>query len=229
MKLLRSFNQRQANQCFEIFKISKLETERGPFCFQPLLTPRWEEKYHGDFRSESSILEKLKPGVFSAYYGAHGLELIHMRDGQGVKITGDPNVPFNEVTFRVTSKHRIDLPLEVQTDLRELTEATEDFEQYLVDDDKVSHYDEQSWTGFYYYYLQQGDFQFRLPPYTDMDGEEIAETRCLGRWPAEAHVAYGGFTNDSFIPASFVLFNEDQFAVMFLGLNSTAIYTRMEI
>ena len=62
-----------------------------------------------------------------------------------------------------------------------------------------------------------------------MDGEEITETRCLGRWPAEAHVAHHGFTNDSFIPASFVLFNENKFAVMFLELNSTAIYTRMEI
>ena len=62
-----------------------------------------------------------------------------------------------------------------------------------------------------------------------MDGEEIAETKCLGRWPAVAHVAYDGFTDDSFIPANFVLFNEDKFAVMFLELNSTAIYTRMEI
>ena len=62
-----------------------------------------------------------------------------------------------------------------------------------------------------------------------MGGDEITETRCLGRWPAEAHIATDGFTDDSFIPASFVLFNQDQFAVMFLGLNSTAIYTRMEI
>ena len=147
MKLLRSFNQRQHNACFVDFRNSKL-FQTGPFCFQPLLTPRWLEKYHGDFRSESSILEKLKPGVFSAYYGAHGLELIHLRDGQGVKITGDPNVPFNEVTFRVTSKHRIDLPLEVQTDARELTKATEDFERYIVDDDKVKCL-RSSRTGFY--------------------------------------------------------------------------------
>ena len=62
-----------------------------------------------------------------------------------------------------------------------------------------------------------------------MVGEDMTETRCLGRWPAEAHVAAHWFTDDSFIPANFVLFNEDQFAVMFLELNSTAIYTRMEI
>ena len=43
------------------------------------------------------------------------------------------------------------------------------------------------------------------------------------------HAAGPGFTDDSFIPANFVLFNENKFAVMFLDLNSTAIYTRMEI
>ena len=49
------------------------------------------------------------------------------------------------------------------------------------------------------------------------------------KWKFSENVAYDGFTNDSFIPANFVLFNEDQFAVMFLELNSTAIYTRMKI
>lgn len=86
---------------------------------------------------------------------------------------------------------------------------------------------QQDW--FLFMIHQQRDFQFRLPPYTDMEGEELTETRCQGRWPAEGHIAHHGFTDDSFIPANFVLFNQDQFAVMFLELNSTAIYTRMEI
>ena len=75
----------------------------------------------------------------------------------------------------------------------------------------------------------QEEFEFRLPQNTKIYGGDITETKCLGRWPAEAHIAYDGFTNDSFIPANFVLFNEDQFAVMFLELNSTALYTRLEI
>ena len=135
--LLRSFNKTQNIHRFRRFVQSKLNHDRS-FCFQPLLTRRWMEKYHRDFRSGSSILEKLKPGVFSAYND--GLELIHLRDGQGVKITGDPIITFNEVTFRVTSKHRIDLPLEIQTDYKELTKATENFEQYLVDEDQVCFY-----------------------------------------------------------------------------------------
>ena len=123
MSLLRSFNKTRDNQEFQRFVLTKLKQDRS-FCFQPLMTPRWAEKYHGDFRSESSILEKLKPGVFSAVCGENRLGLIHLSDGQGVKITGNHAVPFNEVAFRVTSKRRIDLPLEVQTDLGELTKAT---------------------------------------------------------------------------------------------------------
>ena len=65
--------------------------------------------------------------------------MIHFKDGQGVKITGDPNVPFNEITFRVTNRERIDLPLEIQGDLQELIRATKYYEEYLVHDEKVSY------------------------------------------------------------------------------------------
>ena len=87
----------------------------------------------------------------------------------------------------------------------------------------------RSWICLFIISCFQEDFEFRLPPKTEIAGEDITETRCLGRWPAEGHIAHQGFTDDSFIPANFVLFNQDQFAVMFLELNSTAIYTRMEI
>ena len=110
-----------------------------------ILTQTWLEKYHGDFSSWSSLLANIRPGVFVAEYGSHGLEMIHFRDGQGVKITGDPNVPYNEVTFRVTSKDRVDFPLEIQSDMDELIKATKDFTQYLVADEKVNLWDDQEY------------------------------------------------------------------------------------
>ena len=85
--LLRSFNKTQDKEYFQHFVLTKLKQNRS-FCFQPLMTPRWAEKYHGDFRSESSILEKLKPGLFSVDHRL-GQELVHLRDGQGVQITGN--------------------------------------------------------------------------------------------------------------------------------------------
>ena len=79
------------------------------------------------------------------------------------------------------------------------------------------------------FYLQE-EFEFppQLPPQTEIDGNDTTPTNCLGRWPAEVHVACYGFTNDSFIPANFVLLNEDQFAVILPGRNSTYLYNRLK-
>ena len=74
----------------------------------------------------------------------------------------------------------------------------------------------------------QEEFEFRLPQKTLIYGGDITETKCLGRWPAEFHVASEGFTDDYFRPANFVLFNENKFAVIYLEGNSTDIYTRLD-
>ena len=75
---------------------------------------------------------------------------------------------------------------------------------------------------------QESEDTLRLPPYMEVEAD-IPTAGCLGRWPAEAHVASFGFNDDSFIPANFILFNQDQFAVIFLELYSLSVYTRMEI
>ena len=49
----------------------------------------------------------LRPGVFQASYGPHGTEVVQLlqdRPGvmcgvRGLKLTGDPNVPFNQVKY----------------------------------------------------------------------------------------------------------------------------------
>ena len=51
---------------------------------------------------------------------------------------------------------------------------------------------------------------------------------CLGRWPAEYHVAFEGFIDASFEPANFALLNENHFAVMYCNANTTINYTRLE-
>ena len=75
----------------------------------------------------------------------------------------------------------------------------------------------------------QEELEFQLPPRTEISGGgDITSTKCLGRWPAKVHVAGEGFPDDSFIPANFVLLNNNQFAVMIIQLNSAQIYTRLE-
>ena len=51
----------------------------------------------------------------------------------------------------------------------------------------------------------------------------------LGRWIAEGHIAGHDFTNDSFIPANFVLINEDKFGVAFLEFHDMMVFSRIKI
>ena len=66
------------------------------------------------------------------------MELVHFKDGQGVKITGDPNVPFNQITFRVTNRDRVDFPPEIQSNGGLLRDASEDFRRFCVEDSQVT-------------------------------------------------------------------------------------------
>ena len=145
-------------------------------------------------------------------YGSHGVELIHIQDGQGVKVTGDPNVPFNEVTFRVTHGDPIDIPLDLQASIEGVMRATEEYEQFTA----VQVPGEDLSLDF----VVPENMQERVP---------IPHTKCRGRWVAEAQIAEWGFKNPSFIPANVVVFSEDEFAVMFLELNCISLYRRLNI
>ena len=195
---------------------SQWSTVTGKFNLQKVLTPEWISKYHGDHSSGNPQLNALAPGIFKGEYGSHGVELIHLLDGQGVKVTGDDNVPFNKVTFRVTFGQKMNIPVEMQTNLHHLIKVTEnknDFENYMVppgeqDDDDLT-------------------YDFQIPPSMYCEGD-ITWDKCRGRWLGEAQVAGSNYHHPSFIPANFILFNEDEFAVMFLGLNCISMYKRVK-
>ena len=181
---------------------------------QRVLTPEWISKYHGEHKSGNPQLSTLAPGMFKGEYRSHGVELIHVRDGQGVKITGDDNVPFNKITFRVTNGQKMDFPAEMQTNLDDLIKISEsnNFENYIVPPGE--HDDDLK-------------YDFAVPHSVEIEGD-LKHDKCLGRWLGEAQIAWPNYRNPSFIPAHFILFNEDEFAVMFLGINCVLMYHRVK-
>ena len=197
-----------------LMKFVSVYHSRNMFTFSRVLTPEWITEHHGDHVSGSSQLSSVKPGLFKGQYGAHGVELVHLKDGQVIKVTGDPNVPFNQVTFRVTMKNKIVLPLEMQRDLDQIIKATvDDYELHVIggDEDPDTHdYD--------YDFLVPESMNVRVP---------IPWNKCLGRWVGEAQIAAHMFVDSSFIPANFILFSEDEFAVMFLDLNCISMFHRV--
>ena len=160
-------------------------------------------------------LASVTPGPFKAVYGGHGVELVHFQDGQGVKVTGDPDVPFNEMTFRVTCGLRISLPIEIQSDSMVLKEVTEKhFTLYALPNvDSVD------------------SFDFVIPESMHRRDEVPKSlTRCLGRWVGEATLEI--IENDFFphyTPANLMLFNDDAFAVMLLDPYLIRMYYRVNV
>ena len=200
-----------ANTESALMKFVSVYHSRNMFTFSRVLTPAWVTEHHGDHVSGSAQLSGLKPGLFKGMYGAHGVEVVHLRDGQVVKVTGDPNVPFNQVTFRVTMKNKIVLPLERQTTVEDIIQATvDDYNDYMIDGDR-----------------ETDTYDFRVPE-SMVERIPIPFEKCLGRWVGEAQIAAHMFVDSSFIPANFILFSQDEFAVMFLDLNCISMFYRVK-
>ena len=110
----------------------------------------------------------------------------------------------------MTMKNKIVLPLEMQRDLDSILQATvDDFQEYMIaGDNDTDTYD----------FLVPESMNVRVP---------IPWDKCLGRWVGEAQIAAHMFVDSSFIPANFILFSEDEFAVMFLDLNCISMFHRV--
>jgi len=210
-ELLEEFRKTDSTRRTEgaVMKFVSVYHNRALYVYKRVLTPEWSYNLHNKFSSGCPILSEIPAGVFKGDYGGNGIHLVHLRDGQGVKMTGDPNVPFNQVTFRTTSPVRMNLSLETQRSLSLVMEAT------------ASHSRET--TG------PAGDrYKFVVP-----DGVTqrplITWRECIGRWAAEAQIASHMFRDPKFIPANLIVFSEDEFAVMFLDLKSISMFHRVKV
>ena len=93
-----------------------------------------------DVKSEGLEVFPIQGGLFKGDYGTHGVEFIRLdmpwvapmvwphRSGpkgvKGVKVTGDPNVPFRHTSFKITDNRPLIIPKEAQTSFEALYEYT---------------------------------------------------------------------------------------------------------
>lgn len=162
--------------------------------------------------SPTRPLSALNSGIFIGNYGPHGMEVINLTVTEsiegtaGVKVTGDPNVPYGEVTFRITDPRCLNVPLEDQESIANIT-------SFMDSPDYID--------------FQEGlKLDFKVPA-DCYGGDQVQFRKCLGRWVCECQVAEHGYQHPSFIPGNFILFSEDMFGVLFLRLDVLTLYKRV--
>jgi len=184
---------------------------RSHFSFGPLFSNDWLDRHNFSLPGTP-----IRPGLFQGTFGQHGIELVHLQifgatleGARGVKVTGDSNVPFNEVAFRITDGvNCLDLSEEEQ-DSRELLQESLEVPRNVPYQDGLS-------------------LNFHVPRHMFKREELKKWTSCKGRWAAEGQTAQHMFQNPEFIGAHFILFSEDEFAVMYLGdLESISMFHRV--
>jgi len=210
-ELLEEFKSWDTSQDTELalMKFVSLYHSRSVFSYLPLFSLDWNDRHLSPIGNCP-----IKPGLFKGSYGGHGVELVHlqvfwhtMQGATGVKVTGDPNVPFNEVTFKIVGEACLDIPLDMQATVRGIRTA-------MLEQDHVP-------------YTEDLSLDFRVP--LDMvEKTPVKRTNCKGRWAAEAQIASHMFQDPQFIQANFILFTEDEFAVMFLDINSISMFHRVK-
>merc|ERR1719186_930085 len=153
----------------------------------------------------------IQPGLFKGTYGPHGVELIHlemthpgMRGARGVKVTGDPNVPFSQASFIVDYDQCVDMPRGMQGTMAQLHKVQEALASMEIAEENLIG-EMRDW--------RDGlELDFELPGDAQvMQGTEIDLGKykdCVGRWPARGQVAGTGFYDPQLIPAQFVVFGE---------------------
>jgi len=210
-ELLEVFKSWDSSQDSELalMKFVSLYHSRSTFSYLPLFSLDWTDR-HLSPQSSCPIM----PGLFQGSYGGHGVELIHlqvywhtMQGARGVKITGDPNVPFNEITFNILEEDCLDIPMDLQETVRGVRIA-------MLEKKTVSYNEDLSMD-----FCVPRDMVKRVP---------VEWTQCKGRWAAQAQIASHMFQDPQFIQANFVLFSKDVFAVMFLDLNKISMFHRVK-
>ncbi|XP_041376674.1 F-box only protein 31-like [Gigantopelta aegis] len=156
----------------------------------------------------------IQPGFFKGTYGGHGIEIIQLKydaNGkivQGIKITGDPNVPATKISFEVDLSQPIILTSEQQGTVALIEQI--DIPELPPDTD-----------------IQRLPPQAFIVPDDCIDRFQNAPRTCRARFHAKGQIAGHGFSDPSFTVGHWVVFDENMFGFLWLKLRSFSVYSRV--
>ena len=173
----------------------------------------------------------IQPGLFKATYGSHGIEIIQLhylvtsKEIIGLKITGDPNVPFGEVSF----KGYLDKPITGEM-MVSGQEGIGYFEQLRHSFDKATR-DKKNDDDITNDHVYDQNLQpFELPKSfwlsEELQSDGLKEYKC--RFAAKIQIAMAGFHDPRFVDAHLLIFSENTIAVINIDLKSLKICHRID-
>lgn len=160
----------------------------------------------------------IRPGLFKGTYGPHGIEIVNLHYQHNedeteflcIKVTGDPYVPFDQVTFKGNISDCIVVSPEDQNDLQSLSEVMPTKDQ-----------SKNSWKEFP---PQSLIVPNHVQTRSDLPTVRLAQSRFL----CQCQIAGHGFSHPQFISGHFIVINDDLFAVLFIELASLSFYHRIQ-
>ena len=184
-----------------------------------------DQLFRLDFsRQRQTLPDLIPPGIFKGTYGPHGVELIALvyrksspdsaadepEVAEGLKLTGDSNVPFKQVTFRAD----LTMPL-VYTNVEDQSDV-----EAMISGERVPAVGRETPVDS----MRQ---IFGLPDSCRCRSSYKFE-QCLARFKAECQIAGSDFRDPEFIAGQLVVFSADVFGVFFLQLHSFSFYQRVK-
>ena len=168
----------------------------------------------------------IQPGVFKATYGSHGIEIIqliyhkHLNEIVGLKITGDPNVPFDEVSFKTFTNKPITQEMMRNEDEIDYFENLRKAYNLVNDTDSKSDSSEED----------PIPLPFELPKsfYLNEDLQLDDLKQYKYRFASKIQIAMASFHEPRYVDAHMVIFSEDAIAVINIDLKSLKICHRVK-
>ena len=124
------------------------------------------------------------------------------------KITGDPNIPQEQITFRAFPNRPV-FPSEEQQGSMDDLEAVES-----VSPDSVN--------------LEPQRFYLPDDIHCDLD-KKLIPSVCLGRFKADTQLADHGYENPEFFSSQLVIFNQDLLGMFIFELDKFKLFERVQV